>query len=40
MKMIKVTVVEETHEVSLDIDGKEIPIDEVDYIPFGDYEFE
>lgn len=38
--MIKVTVVEETHEVSLEIDGKEIHIDEVDYIPFGDYEFE
>ena len=38
--MIKVTVVEETHEVSLEIDGKEIQIDEVDYIPFGDYGFE
>lgn len=38
--MIKVTVVEETHEVSLGIDGKEVTIDEVDYIPFGDYEFE
>ena len=38
--MIKVTVVEETHEVSLEIDGNEIHIDEVDYIPFGDSEFE
>ena len=38
--MIKVTVVEETHEVSLEIDGNEIHIDELDYIPFGDYEFE
>lgn len=38
--MVKVTVVEETHEVSLEIDGEEIQIDEVDYIPFGDYEFE
>ena len=38
--MIKVTVVEETHEVYLEIDGNEIEIDEVDYIPFGDYEFE
>lgn len=33
--MIKVTVVEETHEVSLEIDGKDVVIDEIDYIPTG-----
>ena len=33
--MIKVTVVEETQEVSVEINGVEIPVDEIDYIPTG-----
>lgn len=33
--MIKVTVIEETHEVIVKINGIEIPVDEIDYIPTG-----
>ncbi len=33
--MVKVTVIEETHEVSVEINGVEIPVDELDYIPTG-----
>ena len=34
-KMVKVVVVEETREVYVYIDGKEIKIDELEYIPTG-----
>ena len=33
--MVKVVVVEETREVYVYIDGKEIKIDELEYIPTG-----
>ena len=33
--MIKITVVEETKEVILRINGVDVPIDEVDYIEIG-----
>ena len=33
--MIKITVVEETKEVILRINGDDVPIDEIDYIEIG-----
>lgn len=33
--MIKITVVEETKEVILRINGVDVPIDEIDYIDIG-----
>lgn len=33
--MIKITVVEETKEVILRINGVDVPIDEIDYIEIG-----
>lgn len=33
--MVKVTVVEETQEVNVEINGVEIPVNEIDYIPTG-----
>ena len=33
--MIKITVVEETKEVILKINGVDVPIDEIDYIEIG-----
>ena len=34
-KMVKVVVIEETREVYVYIDGKEIKVDELEYIPTG-----